>query len=344
MNTHRESRDIGPSVLVIGAGGALGTLVVDAFRRRGWTVHDAGRTPTSSPTFRHVDLADAATLPAALEGIDLVVSTVPDARLAAERHVLANGGVMINLSAEPATALESLRGEGTANGTVVMNAGIAPGVTNLVAAALLAEHPDADEVELVFTVTAKGSGGKAAAAFAHRGLTGVGHHRTSTVPLGPPFGTRRVLGFAEHDGGWLGPVAHVVTVSPYLCLTERPMQGLMLALNRARLLSLLPQAAFQPSRPATVADASTEPVAHHITVLSAGRRLATRIVRGNGDFRMAADSSAVFAEALIGRDDGTTAEPGAWYPEEVLTLDRLINPLAAAGITVQAAEDGRTIT
>lgn len=59
---------------------------------------------------------------------------------------------------------------------------------------------------------------------------------------------------------------------------------------------------------------------------------------------MAADSSAVFAEALIGRDDGTTAEPGAWYPEEVLTLDRLINPLAAAGITVQAAEDGRTIT
>ena len=74
-----------------------------------------------------------------------------------------------------------------------MNAGIAPGVTNLVAAALLEQHPEANEFELVFTVTTKGSGGKAAAAFAHRGLTGVRHHRTATAQLCPPFGTRRCL-------------------------------------------------------------------------------------------------------------------------------------------------------
>ena len=64
-----------------------------------------------------------------------------------------------------------------------------------------------DEVELVFTVTAKGTGGAASADFAHRGFTGQGHHRVKQVTLPEPFGSRRVLGFAEPDGGWLGPMA-----------------------------------------------------------------------------------------------------------------------------------------
>jgi len=38
-----------------------------------------------------------------------------------------------------------------------MNARIAPGVTNLLAAELLWENPDAYDVELVFTVTTSGS-------------------------------------------------------------------------------------------------------------------------------------------------------------------------------------------
>jgi len=96
------------------------------------------------------------------------------------------------------------REAGQAKDTVVMNAGIAPGVTNLLAAQLLEENPGADEAELVFTVTAKGTGGAASADFAHRGFTGQGHHRVKQVALPEPFGSRRVLGFAEPDGGWLG--------------------------------------------------------------------------------------------------------------------------------------------
>lgn len=72
-----------------------------------------------------------------------------------------------------------------------MNAGIAPGVTNLAAAQLLEQNPDADEVELVFTVTSKGTGGAAAADFAHRGFTGRGYHRVKQVTLPKPFGSRR---------------------------------------------------------------------------------------------------------------------------------------------------------
>ncbi len=342
MNASETPRATRPSVLVIGAGGALGTLVVDSFHRAGWAVHRGGRIAGSAPDFRYVDLAAPATVPPALEGVDLVVSTVPDSTLTAERHVLAHGGAMINVSAGPAAALTELREEAGTRGTVLMNAGIAPGVTNLVAASLLEEHPDADELEMVFTVTTKGSGGKASGDFAHRGLTRSGRHRVATVALAPPFGTQPVLGFAESDQGWLGAVASSVTVRTYLCLAERPAQRVMLALNRTGLIARLPRAAFRTRGGPTVEGASREPVAHQVTALSGGKQLATRTIRGSGDFRMAADSTVLFAEALLGRDGGPRVEAGAWSPEEVLTLPRLAGPMAAAGISVEAPEYGCT--
>ena len=324
-----------PVVLVIGARGALGALVAEAFRRHGWAVRQSSRNPIPPPDFHHVDLTDPATLAPALDGADLVITTVPDPTLAAERHVLKRGGVLLNLSAGPATALRSLRREaGQAKGTVVMNAGIAPGVTNLLAAQLLEDNPGADEAELVFTVTAQGTGGAASADFAHRGFTGQGHHRVKQVTLPEPFGSRRVLGFAEPDRGWLGPVADGLTVSPYICLAERSLGAMMRTLNAVRLISKLPRAALGPGRRTAVEEASGEPVAHSVAVLREGRRLDDRLVVGQGDFRMAASSGIVFAGALLGRDGRVSAQPGAWYPEEVLSLNRVEASLRRAGIDV----------
>jgi len=324
-----------PLVLVIGARGALGALVADAVRRHGWAVRVSGRDPIPRPGFQHADLTDPATLGPAPGGVDLVITTVPDPALAAERHVLRRGGVLLNLSAGPATALRSLRREeGQAKGTVVMNAGLAPGVTNLLAAQLLQENPGADEIELVFTVSAKGTGGAASADFAHRGFTGQRHHRVKDVALPEPFGSRRVLGFAEPDGGWLGPMADGVSVSPYICLAERPLGAMMRTLNAVRLISKLPRAALGPGRRTAVAEASCEPVAHSVAVLRKGLLLDYQLVAGQGDFRMAASSGIVFAEALLGRDGRVCAQPGAWYPEEVLSLNRVEASLRQAGIDV----------
>jgi hypothetical protein len=49
---------------------------------------------------------------------------------------------------------------------------------------------------------------------------------------------------------------------------------------------------------------------------------------------MAASSSIVFAEALLGLDGRGAAQPGAWYPEEVLSLNRVEASLRQAGIDV----------
>ena len=72
---------------------------------------------------------------------ELVVNTVPHPDLLAERYVLEHGGALINVSDLPAAAARSLRAVGGgARGTVVMNAGLAPGVTTIVAADLLRLH------------------------------------------------------------------------------------------------------------------------------------------------------------------------------------------------------------
>lgn len=154
-----------PSALVIGAQGALGTLLVAEFEGRGWSTRRASRRPGSAPDLVPVDLAQPDTVRTAMRGVDVVVNTVPDVALVAERAVLEAGGTLLNVSALPAAAGIELRNDATSpRGMVVMNAGIAPGLTSVVAGDLVDRYPDADEVEIVFTVSTKGTSGPAGAA------------------------------------------------------------------------------------------------------------------------------------------------------------------------------------
>ena len=316
--------------LVIGAQGVLGGLLARAFETGGWAVVRAGRRPDPGAGFRHVDLDEPETVAAATGDADVVINVVPDRGLTAERMVLDRGGLLINVSAMPAEAGRRLRQQaGTARGTVVMNAGIAPGVTNLIAADLLAAHPEADEVELAFTVSTRSTSGRAGGDFGHRNLTTVSRHRTKVIPLPQPFGRRRCLGFAEPDGGWLGGVAGDRVVSPYLCIAEKATYRAMLALNTAGQMSRLPRAAFGSTPRTGAGDASDEPVAHWIAVLKQGERIAAQTLRCRGDYRCAAASTVVFVRALIA---GGALPRGVFDPEDLLSLDALAPALRQYGI------------
>ncbi|HEY3726774.1 MAG TPA: NAD-dependent epimerase/dehydratase family protein [Solirubrobacteraceae bacterium] len=323
-------------VLVIGAQGVLGGLLVEDLSQHGWEVIPAGRRPNGDPAFRHVDLDEPESLAAALRDIELVVNAVPEPALTAERMVLSRGGVLINVSALPAAAGQRLRRQATAaRGTVIMNAGVAPGVTNLIAAALLAEHPEADEVELVFTLSVGASTGRAGREFAHRGLTGVPDHRTARIALPEPYGPRRCLGFAELDAGWLGSLAGDRVVSPYLCIAEAPVHAALLAINRTRLMSKLPRSALvSSSGPRADKPPGRERIAHWVGVRKDRRLLAARTLQCRGDYRAAAAATSVFARAV--HDDAKTSSPrpGVFDPQEVLSLDRLSDALGLAGMTV----------
>lgn len=320
--------------LVIGARGALGSLLVASLADSGWSVVGTSREPCPDSGHRPLNLDEPEQLQAAIAGFDLVVNTVPDTALRAERAVLDHGGLLINVSAMPVEPARQLRREYLyPRGTVVMGAGIAPGITNLIAADLIASHPDADQIELVFTVSTKGTGGSAGGEFAHRGVTGRRRHDTVTIPLPEPFGRRRCLGFAERDRGWLGDVAAGRTVSPYVCIAERGAHTAMLALNAAGLIARLPRDAFRPGA-SHGPKRSTEPVAHWVAVLDRGERIAARTLECRGDYASAAESTAALADALHADDDGSAYRFGVFSPEDLVSLNRLAPALQAAGITV----------
>ena len=335
-------------MLVLGGHGVLGGMIADAADAAGWATLRSSRRPLDG--YRHVDLDEPQTLEKVIDEADVIVSTVPDEQLVAERMVLDRGGLLINVSAMAASAAARLRspaprspaprspaphspapsGEpGPARGTVLMNAGIAPGLTNLLAADLLGRHPEADEVEMVFTVSVKGSHGPVSGTIAHDWMTAAKRHRTTVVRLPEPFGRRRCLGIAEPHNGWLGPVAAGKTVRTYTCMAERGMQGALLTLNAAGLLGRIPRSATAVT---PVPEVTAEPIRHWVAVRRRGTLLAASTLRCRGDYHSAATATVLMARRLADHDGPLPA--GVLVPEEVLTIGELKPGLAEAGITV----------
>ena len=316
-------------VLIIGGRGVLAGLTVRAFANAGWVVRSGARD--AGPGQIELDLGRAGSVLDALREGELVVNTVPDPELIAERLVLERGGTLINLAALPAAAARGLRAvAGGARGTVLMNAGLAPGVTTIVAADLLRRHPDAEELEMVFTVSAAVPRGRASVDFVHRGLTAVARHRTVLVPLPEPLGERACVGFREEDAGWLGGIAEGRLVRPYICLVEPAAHERLLALNDAGAMSKLSKSLLGPRVPDRDRTPSQEPVAHWIAAIRGDRRLAACTVRCRGDFVHAASSAVLFAGALCARPPGG----GCFDPEEVCTLDEVGGKLSDVGISI----------
>ncbi|WP_460368956.1 saccharopine dehydrogenase NADP-binding domain-containing protein, partial [Actinocorallia lasiicapitis] len=121
------------AVLVLGGYGAVGRRLAPLLREGGDTVVSAGRDPDRAD--RRVDLAEPglSSYLAALDGVDVVVnaSGAEDPRLAelATRH----GAAFVDVTATPAyvAALERL----DLPRPVLVSVGLAPGLTNLLAAA-----------------------------------------------------------------------------------------------------------------------------------------------------------------------------------------------------------------
>ena len=129
---------------------------------------------------------------------------------------------MINVSALPASAGRSLRATfGGGAGSVLMNAGLAPGVTTIVAADLLRHNPDAGELEIVFTLSVRFR----VAQRARISSTGASRPSHVIAPRSCRYRSRSAsadaLAFAKRDAGWLGGIAEGRVVRQYICITER---------------------------------------------------------------------------------------------------------------------------
>jgi NAD dependent epimerase/dehydratase family len=326
------------AVLVIGARGVLGTALVRAFEEAGWRVVEGVRRSDRARGSTIVDLDRPETVAAAIVGVELVVDTVPHSELSAERVVLREGGALVDVSMRPAAASRRLREESTsARGTVVLNAGRTPGVSNLVAADLLAAHPDADAVEIAFSFSAGGVSGRAGGESLHRHLTSVRRHRTAVLPFPAPIGPTRCLCFAESEHGWLGDLAGHRTVETYARFSPRALHRAVLIANALRLMQALPLAAFVPRGRNRAIELTTEPLTEWVAVRRQGVHLAARTITGAGNYRVAAAATLVLAEALLDPARRDRVRPGCFEPQELFTLPELEADLRQRGVAVNPA-------
>jgi hypothetical protein len=318
-------------VCVIGAQGTLGSTVVGQFESAGWRVHPAGRRADRRERFRSLDLDRPETVSAAVRDVDLVASAVPYPGLTAERVVLEQGGLLVNCSDLPAQSAATVAATaGEPKGTVLINAGLAPGVGNLVAADLLAEHPDADCVEVAVTVYLGETTGKAAGEFAHRALTARRRHRVTKLPMPMPFGELKFIQVAEDEDVGMGAVAEHRRNEFYLGFADPPINQAIRAINRMRLMSALPKVAFLIGRGGAVEEASRHPCAIWIGVRRGDKRLGASILECEGDYRTTAAIARVFGEALLDRP----MRPGCFNPEDLFRLSDLLPALGEVGLRV----------
>lgn len=318
-------------VCVIGAQGVLGATAVGQFEALGWKVHPAGRRPERREGFRRLDLDRPETVATALQGVDLVVSTVPDSGLTAERVVLLHGGVLVNCSHAPGRASAAIAAEaGEPKGTVLLNAGLVPGVANLVADDLLKRHPQADCLEIAFTVLSAATAGRAGGEFVHRGLISRRNHRVVELPMPRPFGRLSFIEVAEGEDGGFGGVAGQRRVETYLGFGDWPSRLTLRAINALRLNSLLPPAMFRRDRHRT-AEASSEPTVVWVGARRGSERLGASVLECKGDYRTTAAAARTFGEALL---DGRGRRPGCFNPEDLFSLSDLLPALEDIGLRV----------
>ncbi len=315
----------GERVLVIGATGVLGALTAQAFEDAGWEVVRAGPRGARTGNWRRIDLDRPETVASGLEAVDVIINTVPHAGAVAERVVIEQGGLLLNTSAQPVEYADRLGDVPcTAAGTVVLGAGMAPGLTNLIAAGLIATHPEADEIEVVFTFSVTATGGPAGHKFVKRHLAEIATYDRAAVPLPPPFGTRECRPFAEAERAWIGDLAGSRTVRSYACFVEDNGAGDPPTAFRR------PGAGARHRRAAL----SSEPVAHWVSVRRAGTRLAARTIRCWGDYLGAAQATLAFAHALQGARARAPLPTGVFGPEGLLELSQLVPYLTGSGISV----------
>jgi len=305
-------------------------VAVDALRSAGWSVHPAGRQPDTRDDFRLIDLHQPGTLGPALEDVNLVLSTVPDPGFVAERWVLEHGGLLVNCSHAPGATAADLTAEigDGCKGTVLLNGGLVPGVANLIAADLLDRLPEADTLEVAFTVLREGTAGRGGGEFVHSGLTARSRHQMIELPMPAPFGKLRCIEIHESaDCGFAG-VADGRRVRNYLGFGDRPAAWALQAANALGLMRLLPRVAFTAGS-GGIGPPSHEPTAIWIGVRRRKELLGASVVKCEGDYRVTALTARLFGEALV-----ANPRPGCFNPEDLFDLSGFVSPLNKMGVRI----------
>lgn len=288
------------SALVIGGQGVLGTFVARGLAEEGWEVQRGGRREEDRPDFRLVDLDRPETVTAATSEVDLVINCVPETRLTAERTVLRDGGLILNIASLPLAARIEFEGE-RGPGLVILHGGLTPGVTTLVFKALLSEHPQANALEYAWASTAMQSSGAAGAALIAQQLGRPGRRSVKSVDFPDPIGRRTCIEWGRGEEGWFGGLAEQYRCRSWLYLGPPPAMAGIRTLNRLGAVRLLSPRLLSIGRSRVPESASQEPKRDIVAVFRDGDRLGGYAMNGQGDYDMTVGATLALVEALMER-------------------------------------------
>lgn len=331
------------TVLVIGAQGFLGSTIANLFASKGWQVQRGSRQPDHTPGAVLLDLDQPNTVAAAIDGVDLIINTVPHPGMLAETLVLQHGGRLLNVATIDAHQDRRTRNAASIDprGTVVLNAGLAPGITNLVAAHLFKDNPDTDTIEVVLSLSTKGMSGPAGVRFAHTNITHADRRhpngprtRTALIPLRSPIGNRQCFALGDTEDGSVGNLTLGPVVNSYAYFGQQALHTGMLVLTKLHLTSRLPLWPLLIGHRSPPNTPSREPVMHWVAVLKNGTRLAANTIHCQGDYLHTAAATLVMADALL--DAGTPA--GCFNPENLGSLTTMRKSLADNGISISQVD------
>ncbi len=327
------------SVLVIGAQGALGRLCADGLRGAGFDVIRAGRRSEDGADFRLLDLDDPGSLASACAGVDLVVSAVRHAGHAAERAVARDGGTLLSVASLWLSDRVELKRElADARGLVVLHAGVAPGIYSLIFKQMLAEHPEADGLEIAATFAMMQTSGRGGVIdFAYPVLTSARRHPTRVFEFRSPIGRRRCQLAAGPEIGFFGELAAGRRARVYIGFLERWAEAEMTAINALGLWKRLPLAFFTAGSAWKARRTTAEPRRDILAVTRGEERLAACAVEASGDYQTTASATVMFAEALLGRRQAEPALAGVYGAEELFGLPELRDAIERAGARIVQA-------
>ena len=333
-------------VVVFGAQGVLGGLCSTALRDAGLDVIRSGRRAESAADFRLADLADPTSLPAACGDVDLLVTTVREPTHALERYALDNGlpllSVAVYRSRERAELKELAEG---AEGLLILDAGLGPGLSSILHKELLAAHPDADEIEAASTFSAFEPSGRGTGVDTHPAFQTASRYRSALIEFPQPFGRLRCirLGGPEADTMLFGDLASQLPVRAYVYVTESLARAEFLALNALGLLPKAPLWLFTVGSGWKRARDKRKPQCHVAAVLRGGERVAASAISGSGNYAMSATAMAAYAKALLEQRERGALPSGAMGVEEVFSMAELREHLEKGGVRIASvAGDGRT--
>jgi hypothetical protein len=327
-------------VLVVGAQGLLGRYVAEFMRQRNWTVFRGGRHRENQADFRYIDLADTTTFAPALQGVDMVVSTIEDHSFVLEKHIIDVGGLLVNASTLPVTVREGIRTYSRythAKGTVVPSGGMM-GLGALIVRQLIEENPDARSLHQGWMFSVAGDLGRSGSSFVQRCLAGRRHSPSRVLDLGDRGGKKRLMELDKSVEALVcDEVLGKVEADYYIGLDETIPHSIILLFNLLRLLPSIPGSVFGSGvkKEGDTSPPSRERVTFKTDLFKTNGSTVECSVNYDGDYYSSSVVTGLFAEALLAGIENGTIEKGAYFAEEVFQIDQFIDELKKERVTIR---------